>query len=97
MMRRRQVIAGLAATAGVTRLPRAQAQSGFPTKNVRFIVPFAAGGPADVVARLVADAMSTKWSLPVAVENRPGAGTMVGTAKVASPGTGTSTNVAYLF
>jgi tripartite-type tricarboxylate transporter receptor subunit TctC len=35
------------------------------------------------VARLVADAMSTKWSLPVVVENRPGAGTMVGTAEVA--------------
>jgi len=83
MMRRRQVIAGLAATVGAPYLSRARAQSRFPSKNVRFIVPFSAGGPTDVVARLVGDAMSTKWSVPVVVENRPGAGTLVGSAEVA--------------
>jgi tripartite-type tricarboxylate transporter receptor subunit TctC len=83
MMRRRQVIAGLAATLGVPCVSRAWAQSKFPSRNVRFIVPFSAGGPTDVVARLIGDAMSAKWSVPVVVENRPGAGTLVGSAEVA--------------
>lgn len=50
---------------------------------MRFVVPFSAGGPTDVVARLIGDAMSTKWSVPVVVENKPGAGTLVGSAEVA--------------
>jgi tripartite-type tricarboxylate transporter receptor subunit TctC len=83
MMRRRQVIAGLTAALSVAGLPRARAQSGFPSKPVRFIVPFAAGGPTDVVGRLIGDAMAAKWSVPVVVENRPGAGTLVGSAEVA--------------
>ena len=87
MLRRRELIAGLATTIGASLglpyLSRASADSKFPANNMRFIVPFTAGGPTDVVARLIGDAMSKKWSVPVIVENRPGAGTIAGTAEVA--------------
>lgn len=85
MLRRRDFIAGLATTLGGSLgIPiRASADVKFPAGNVRFIVPFTAGGPTDVVARLIGEAMSAKWSVPVIVENKPGAGTIAGTAEVA--------------
>ena len=60
----------------------AQAQS-WPTQTVRLVVPFSAGGPADVAARIVADEMARQVNQPVIVENRPGAGGSVGSAYVA--------------
>jgi tripartite-type tricarboxylate transporter receptor subunit TctC len=54
----------------------------FPTRTVRIVVPFTAGGGNDVVARAMADRLSRKWSQPVVVENRPGAGTALGTRAV---------------
>jgi len=83
MMRRRQVIAGLAAAVSAPWVSRAWADAKFPSGNVRFVVPFAAGGPTDVVARLIGEAMSAKWAVPVIVENKPGAGTIVGSSDVA--------------
>jgi tripartite-type tricarboxylate transporter receptor subunit TctC len=60
------------------------AQVQFPTAPVRILVPFAAGGPTDVVARILADLLSAHWGgRSVVVENRPGAGTIVATAAVA--------------
>jgi tripartite-type tricarboxylate transporter receptor subunit TctC len=62
----------------------AAAQTQFPTAPVRILVPFAAGGPTDVVARILADLLSTQWGgKSVVIENRPGAGTIVATAAVA--------------
>ena len=56
---------------------RAQAQA-FPTKQIRFVVPFAAGGNADVTARIVGEGMTRKLGQSVLVDNRPGAGGVVG-------------------
>src|SRR6266849_2061856 len=62
----------------------AQNFADFPTRPVKLIVPFAAGGPTDVVARILADLLSARWGgQSVVIENRPGAGTIVATAAVA--------------
>jgi tripartite-type tricarboxylate transporter receptor subunit TctC len=61
----------------------AQASIDFPTRPVKILVPFAAGGPTDVVARILADLLSARWNgQSVVIENRPGAGTIVATAAV---------------
>lgn len=59
-------------------LPAAQAQT-YPTRPVRMIVPFAAGGVMDTTARMLAEGMSVRLRQPVIVDNRPGAGGMTGT------------------
>jgi tripartite-type tricarboxylate transporter receptor subunit TctC len=55
------------------------AQPPYPNKPVRFIVPFAPGGGTDITGRLIAHKLSEVWSVPVVVDNRPGAGSTVGT------------------
>ncbi|OGA32505.1 MAG: MFS transporter [Betaproteobacteria bacterium RIFCSPLOWO2_12_FULL_62_13b] len=55
----------------------------FPKGQVRLIVPFTAGGPTDVIARLMSQKLQELWSRPVLVEYRPGAGTVVGIDAVA--------------
>lgn len=62
----------------VLAAPLAAAAQTFPSKAVRVIVPFPAGGAADSVARIVTERMSAKWGQPVLVENRAGAGGNVG-------------------
>jgi tripartite-type tricarboxylate transporter receptor subunit TctC len=56
----------------------------FPSRPVMFTVPFAAGGPADVIARILANGMSKVLNQQFVVENTVGAGGTIGTAKVAS-------------
>jgi tripartite-type tricarboxylate transporter receptor subunit TctC len=73
-----------AAVALAVSLSGALAQSSdYPASAVRILVPFAAGGPTDVVARILAEQLSARWSKSVIVENRPGAGTIVMTTAVA--------------
>jgi tripartite-type tricarboxylate transporter receptor subunit TctC len=63
----------------------ATAQTDYPARPVKLVVPFAAGGPTDVVARILADMLSVRWrGQSVVIENRPGAGTIVATAAVAN-------------
>ena len=61
----------------------AGAQDGYPNKPITMIVPFAAGGTTDVIARLVADALRAPLGQPVIIDNRGGAGGTIGTAAVA--------------
>jgi tripartite-type tricarboxylate transporter receptor subunit TctC len=55
----------------------------FPSRNVTIFVPFAAGGPTDVIMRVLAERLSARWDKPVIIDNRPGAGTIVATAALA--------------
>lgn len=54
----------------------------FPDRPVKVIVPYTAGGGTDTVARAISQRLSEKWGQPVVVENRPGAGTTIGTESV---------------
>ncbi|HEY6255567.1 MAG TPA: tripartite tricarboxylate transporter substrate binding protein [Xanthobacteraceae bacterium] len=67
----------LGATLLAASIGAAPAQD-FPTRPVRIIVPFPAGGTADIVPRVVGDMLSRKWGQPVIIENRTGAGGNIG-------------------
>lgn len=75
---RRHLLASLGA---LPLLPRAAAAQAWPTRNVRFLVGFAAGGTIDIAARLLAEKLGPVWGQNVVVENRAGAGgTIAGNA-----------------
>ncbi|MBP0623776.1 Bug family tripartite tricarboxylate transporter substrate binding protein [Cupriavidus consociatus] len=57
--------------------------SAYPTHAVRVVLPFSAGGSSDVAFRVLADGLSRAWGKPVLVDNRPGAGGMIGADAVA--------------
>ncbi len=74
----------LAVAAFAASAAHAQSAAEFPAGTVRLVVPFAAGGPTDVVARILGELLSARWGgKPVVIENRPGAGTIVATSAVA--------------
>ena len=88
MLTRRHLIALSAASALAPNLflraARAQNPKGdFPNKPVRLIVPVAAGGPTDIVARMLAEKLSKMWGQQVVIENKGGAGTNIGNEYVA--------------
>ena len=72
----------LGAALGAALLPigaaRAQPAPAYPARSVRFIVPFPAGGPVDITGRALAQKLSEAWGQPTLVDNRAGAGGMVG-------------------
>jgi tripartite-type tricarboxylate transporter receptor subunit TctC len=83
MLTRRHVIALSAAQALTPALLTVEARAqtpatDFPNKPVHMIVPVAAGGPTDLVARMLAEKLSAKWGQQVVVENKGGAGTNIG-------------------
>jgi len=86
MLTRRRLIALCAAPALApnlfVRAARAQ-KADFPNKPVRLIVPVAAGGPTDIVARMLAEKLSKMWGQQVVIENKGGAGTNIGNEYVA--------------
>ena len=81
-IQRRQFTLGVAATLASSTLP-SLAQTGFPSKPIKIVVPFPAGGTTDIVARLVAQRMSETLGQPVTVENKGGAGGAIGADAVA--------------
>ncbi|MBN9090151.1 MAG: tripartite tricarboxylate transporter substrate binding protein [Reyranella sp.] len=80
-MNRRGVVLGSLAAAVPFRAARAQAA--WPSKPVRFVVPFAAGGGTDTVSRLICDHLSKTFGQSFVVDNRGGAGGNIGTVEIA--------------
>ena len=74
----------VAALAAAGALQGASAAALNPIKPVRFILPAVAGASADIAARSIAQQLALTWKQPVIVDNRPGAGTIVGTAALAA-------------
>jgi tripartite-type tricarboxylate transporter receptor subunit TctC len=86
--RRPAAIVVLALLAMLPVLPSAAAETAdaataFPSRPIRIIVPFPAGGPTDILARVIAERMSEDWRQAVLIENRPGANTVIGAQQVA--------------
>jgi tripartite-type tricarboxylate transporter receptor subunit TctC len=77
-MRKRSFLQSTLALAAAAALPIARGQQKFPSKPIKFVVPFAAGGGGDVVARMLALRLQERLDNPVVVENRVGAGGNIG-------------------
>ena len=71
------------AVAAVCLMTGVFAQTAYPTKPVKIIVPYSAGGPADIYARFIGDRLQKTLVQPFVIENRPGAGAIIGTEVVA--------------
>jgi len=69
--------AAFALVAVIAAAPVAPAQTAWPTRSVKFILPLGPGAGSDIAARLFADRLSKKWGQPVVVENRPGGDALV--------------------
>ncbi|MFO1279184.1 MAG: tripartite tricarboxylate transporter substrate binding protein [Burkholderiaceae bacterium] len=90
LTRRRLMVAAGAATA-LAALPGALNAQAWPTRPLRVVVPFPPGGTTDFVTRLVCTELAKALGQPIVVENKPGAGTVIGVDNVAkSPPDGTS-------
>jgi tripartite-type tricarboxylate transporter receptor subunit TctC len=79
---RRGWLTGLAVALALIAAPSVQAQD-YPNRPVKIIVPFPAGGTADVMPRIIGDWLSRKWGQAVVIENRTGAGGSIGAEAVA--------------
>jgi tripartite-type tricarboxylate transporter receptor subunit TctC len=82
-MRTRSVAFALVSTLLVAFASAQERPDAFPTRSIRIVVPFPAGGPSDVLARMIGVKMSEDWGQSVVVENRPGANTVVAAQLVA--------------
>ncbi len=81
-LNRRAWLCAMASTAALCTGTAAQAQA-YPTKPIRMVVPFAAGGATDVLARVIGQKMAAGLGQPVIIDNKPGAAGIIGTDAVA--------------
>jgi tripartite-type tricarboxylate transporter receptor subunit TctC len=84
MLAKRLLVATIAALSFAWAAAGAAGAQSYPGRPIKLIVPFVAGGPPDVIARIVADALSARIGQTVVVDNRPGAGATIGTRSVAN-------------
>ena len=82
-LQRRTFLQLLSASLATAALSTRASGADFPARSIRLIVPFPAGGPTDIIARLMAQSMSESLGQPVIIENKGGAGGVVGTDVVA--------------
>src|ERR1700710_1104732 len=80
-----RIVAGIVALSAAALVPAAapDVAKDYPHRTTHIVVPFPAGGPADVAARLLAQRMNEDWGQPVIVDNRPGGNTVIGAQQVA--------------
>jgi tripartite-type tricarboxylate transporter receptor subunit TctC len=83
MLTKRAFLTGAAALAAGAGVQGAAAEAAYPTRTIRIIVGYAAGGGVDIVARLLGDPMSKAFHQTIIVENRPGASAMIAANTVA--------------
>ncbi len=82
-MHKRTLLAALALGALAIQIPAAFAQSDYPNRPVKIIVPFPAGGTSDIMGRAIAEELSRQLKQPFVVENKGGAGGAIGTDQAA--------------
>jgi tripartite-type tricarboxylate transporter receptor subunit TctC len=82
--RKSSILFALAACALLSAWPEGKAFAAYPDRIIKIVVPFAPGGGTDVVARTLAQEMSKDLGVSVIIENKPGAGTIIGTQAVAT-------------
>jgi len=83
-MARKYLAAAFASLCTLLAAPAAVFAQDYPTRSVRMIVPYVAGSPVDVFARVLFQNVSTRLGQLIVIENRPGAGTTIGTRAVAT-------------
>ena len=83
MTSRRRLLAGAAAATLPTFWVPARAQDGWPNKPIKLIVPFAAGGTSDALARLLGEKLTGVLKQTIVVDNKGGAGGVIGSDAVA--------------
>jgi tripartite-type tricarboxylate transporter receptor subunit TctC len=83
MITRRRLLTTIATGAGLALATSAKAQA-FPSKPIKVILPYTAGSPNDVIARVIGPMLSARLGQPVVVDNRPGGGTAIGLKAVMS-------------